>query len=341
MRHWHQRAHFWRLGTTPAVRASLRRRLFLWFGLSTALSLGLALGVTWLFTRGHAHPPMGLVVAVMALGLWAVSGRIAWRLVRPFTELSRVAQELGAGRLHSRTHLGPHHGFEAHALGHALNDMAERIERQLRDQRELLAAVSHELRTPLARMRVLVELARGDGVGEDTLRQLDREVVEMDGLVGELLANSRLDFAALTYSKVPAEDLALRALERAGLARSLLRNEVGDRTVEVDATLMARALANLLENAMRHGGGVKALRLAALEGKLEVSVEDAGPGFPPGEEERVFQAFHRGPNPGAEERPGLGLGLSLVRRIAEAHGGRAFAMNLTGGGARVGFTVTA
>jgi signal transduction histidine kinase len=291
-------------------------------------------------TRAGLHHSVLLAVGLATLVLWGFSGRIAWQLTRPFAELARVAQDLGAGRLQSRVRLGRHQGFEARVLSHALNDMAERIEKQLRDQRELLAAVSHEMRTPLARMRVLVELARGQGAALKTLDELDREVMELDELVGELLASARLDFTALTFTRVRAADAAARALERAGLSVELLKNEAGDADVEVDPTLIARALANLLDNAKRHGGGARALAVVPREGRVELSVEDGGPGFPPGEETKAFAPFQRGaPRRQGSERPGLGLGLSLVRRIAEAHGGRAFANNLPTGGARVGFDV--
>ncbi|MGE3670156.1 MAG: sensor histidine kinase, partial [Polyangiaceae bacterium] len=95
-------------------------------------------------------------------------------------------------------------------------------------------------------------------------------------------------------------------------------------------TLIARALANLLENARRHAGGVDRIELEpTAEGSLLVRVLDAGPGFPEDELERAFQAFHR------RRGGGLGLGLALVRRIAEAHGGKAWAENRPEGGAQV------
>ena len=102
--------------------------------------------------------------------------------------------------------------------------MAARIERQLADQRELLAAVSHELRTPLARIRLLVEIARRRGAAGSgkptpaTLDEIEREAIEIDTLVGELLASARLDFQALSRSRSTRWRSARRALERAGEA---------------------------------------------------------------------------------------------------------------------------
>jgi two-component system, OmpR family, sensor kinase len=107
-----------------------------------------------------------------------------------------------------------------------------------------------------------------------------------------------------------------------------------------DATLLGRALANLLDNARKHGQGAEALRLFEREGQLAFCVEDRGPGLLPGEETRVFEPFYRKDRGGeAREAGSLGLGLALVRRIARAHGGDTFAENRPGGGARVGFTL--
>lgn len=271
-----------------------------------------------------------LAVAVVLVMLWAMSGRIAWKLAWPLEELTRVARDLGEGRLQSRFDVRFARG-EVRSLAEVMNAMAERIERQLRDQRELLAAVSHELRTPLARVRILLELGRsGDG---SVLDQLEHEVLEMDALVGELLASARLDFTAMARVPLDARDLGARALERAALPPALLEVERGPVSLEGDPTLLQRALSNLLENARVHGGGVTRLRVEAPDGVVRFSVEDSGPGLPEGGE-RAFQPFQRG-----EVSDGLGLGLALVRRIAEAHGGAAFAENRSEGGARVGFTV--
>jgi signal transduction histidine kinase len=109
--------------------------------------------------------------------------------------------------------------------------------------------------------------------------------------------------------------------------------------IEADATLVLRALANLLENAQRHAGGVRSLRARVTQDFVVFEVQDAGPGFSPGEERRVFQPFRRGEAATSGGVVGLGLGLSLVQRIAEAHGGTTFAENRAGGGASVGFTI--
>ena len=135
--------------------------------------------------------------------------------------------------------------------------------------------------------------------------------------------------------------LAAQALERAGHSATLLQPETDDVTLLADATLLGRALVNLLDNARRHGNGVEALRLQDHGPEhLAFCVEDRGPGLLPGEETRIFQPFYRKDRGGeAREAGSLGLGLALVQRIARAHGGDTFAENRPGGGARVGFTV--
>ncbi|HEX8698750.1 MAG TPA: ATP-binding protein [Myxococcaceae bacterium] len=301
--------------------------------------LGLVKACYW---RSRPRRPWRLVLplVISCAMLWMLSGAIARRLTRPMDVLVRTASELGAGKLESRVQLGRGATGEMGVLADAFNDMAARIERQMADQRELLAAVSHELRTPLARMRVLTEILRDDGGNPKTLDQVDREVVELDALVGELLASSRLDFGQVTSRPLDAQELAARALERTGLPPELLSVELTDTALVGDATLLGRALANLLDNARRHGQGAETLRILEREGRLAFCVDDRGPGLLPGEETRIFAPFYRKDRGGeAREAGSLGLGLALVQRIARAHGGEAFAENRPGGGARVGFSV--
>ena len=288
---------------------------------------------------GHPRQwwPLLLILFLLFGMLWGAAGRVARGIARPVAELTRVARALGEGRLSTRAEVRGK--GEIRELANVMNEMADRIERQLRDQRELLAGVSHELRTPLSRVRLLVELGRSGADFARTLDEVEGEVVEMDRLVGELLASARMDFAAVSRVTLDGRDVAARALERAGLPPTLLSVDAVRRNFQGDPTLLGRALANLLENANRHGGGVTALGLKEEGNSLVFSVEDAGPGFAVGERAALFQPFRRGTTSKQGEQAGLGLGLALVRRIAEAHGGEAFAENRPEGGARVGFRV--
>lgn len=290
---------------------------------------------------GRRPPPWRPLVgvAVAAFMLWAASGLLSFRLSKPFHELAGVAEDLGRGRFQARARLHEQKG-EAAVLGTALNDMAARIEKQLADQRALLATVSHELRTPLARIRLLVELARSRPGEEKTLGDIEREVEEVDALVGELLASSRIDFAALEEKRFDLVGLAVEAMEKLDVDAALLEVDGQASLVEGDATLLGRAITNLLNNAQKHADVITMVRIAERGDHLHLEVEDRGPGLPVGEEQRIFEAFYRRPR--GPEVSSTGLGLALVQRIAEAHGGTAYASNRADGlGAIVGFSVRA
>jgi two-component system OmpR family sensor kinase len=296
----------------------------------------------------HERGPHFLLPIVVALGmLWAASGAIARRLVRPLSELSRVAQDIGRGHLKSRVRLSRRNGAEFCVVGNVMNEMASRIEKQLADQRALLATVSHEIRTPLSRMRLLIEFARDKSEANlarlqdakdplPELAELEREVTEIDVLVSDLLASSRIDFTAITKTKLLATQVATTALERASIDAGRLVQPAEHVSFEGDATLVARAVSNLLENAKRHAGGVESLRVESRPGFVAFIVEDDGRGFEAGEEKRVFEPFYKRAAPGTNGEESVGLGLALVKKIAEAHDGRVFAENRPEGGARVG-----
>ncbi len=282
----------------------------------------------------HAGFAFLALLGLATLMLWAASGVVARRLVRPLGELVRVADAIGRGDLAARVALRRNKVGEIGELGDAINDMADRIQRQMADQRELLAGVSHEIRSPLARLRVLAELAqeREPKIGRD----IEGEVLEIDSLVGELLASSRLDFGVLERREIDARELCERCLERSGLDASLLDFVAVESKLFGDPTLLARALTNLLENAKQHAGEVTRVSVTRESTDTVFSVEDRGPGFSGQDLSLVFEKFVRGEKSAGSS---LGLGLSLVRRIAEAHGGRAWADNRSEGGARVAFSV--
>lgn len=284
--------------------------------------------------RGRHWGALAATLLAAFITIWAATGKLARFLTRPLHDLTRVTRELGEGKLESRVRLGRHHKGEVGILAESINEMAKRIERHLKDQRELLAGVSHEIRSPLARLRVLSELLQDGSPTPDLHAKIEREVVEIDELVGKLLASSRLDFGVLDLQLLCAKDVALRALERAGLAQDLLQDSSKDAGIRGDATLLARALGNLLENAQHHAGGVIRLELRAEDAQVYFDVVDAGPGLSEQALAHGFDPFYRGSQDGqTSSRGALGLGLSLVRRIARAHGGDASIANLAGAGA--------
>ena len=322
--------------------AHLHRRLFWWFGLGIAFAVLQTVLVAH-YTRAQpwgTHRPWQalLVFGVPAFVLWTASGRVARRIARPLYELARVAHDIGEGDLSARASLKDAGLDEIAMLSHALNQMAGRIERQLVEQRELLAAVSHELRTPLARIRLVVEIAREGRFEAKSLDEIERETIEIDTLVGELLASARLEFQALVPRPLEACEMARRALERAGEEPCKLKLDAAEVPFAADPTLVARALSNLIDNARKHGEGLDELRVTRASSCVVFTVTDKGPGFAPGDEERIFGRFYQGPSPATKDgtsRGSLGLGLSLVKRIAEAHGGKVAARNRGKGGAQL------
>jgi len=282
-------------------------------------------------TRAQRPWRAPLVVGAVVAVVWGITGAFARRATLPLAELADVARRIGAGDLHARPQPRPHRIAEVAALADALTDMAERIERQLSDQRALLAGASHELRTPLGHLRILVETQR-EQPSAQTLGEIEREILEMDALVGRLLAQARLDFAVAERRDTDLVELARRALARAGVDEARLRAPP-TLSASGDPTLVLGAMSNLLDNAAAHGGGVEALVIEDAGELVRVFVDDAGPGIADEDRARVFEPFfHKG------AKGTLGLGLHLVRRIAEAHGGRAAAEARPEGGARVGFT---
>jgi signal transduction histidine kinase len=303
------------------LQARMRRRIFGW--LTIAFASGAAAMYYWPELRWW-H---GLVALFVLSGM---SGAIAFRLTRPLLMVVRVAQDIGDGKLETRLDVDSHRG-ETRLLAMAINEMAERIGQQLKDQRQLLAAVSHELRTPLGHMRVLIDTAR-DVQDPRALAELEREVLVLDDLVGRLLASSRLEFGNLDCRPLDLGALVTDVATAAGVAPEAIE-AIGDVRASVDPTLVRRAVANLLDNARVHGGGAVAVRIERRAGQVAIEVDDAGPGVPADRRADAFRAFV------PSRAGGLGLGLALVSRIAVAHNGGAWITDRPGGGARVGFTV--
>ncbi|MEZ4366016.1 MAG: ATP-binding protein [Kofleriaceae bacterium] len=330
---WHARAHHRHLRASLRHRRGLWRvfqrlrwRVFLVFGMS--LGIGVLVG-RWVSSLGAGRGWTALAVFGF---LWMVSGAFAWKITARFLAIVQTARRIGDGDLSARVRPGPG-AADLQVLAEAINDMAERIGKQLADQKQLLAAVSHELRTPLGHLRILLDGARERGADPALVDELEREVLDLDALVGRLLASSRLDFVELEPRRLDVAALARDVVARAGVDDACV-TVTGEPWVTADPTLMRRALGNLVENATVHGGGVVAVRITGDAGFVRIEVDDAGPGVPAARRGEVFEPFV----PSAAG--GLGLGMALVARIAKAHGGRAWLDDRPdGGGARAGVEV--
>jgi signal transduction histidine kinase len=267
---------------------------------------------------------LGLLFVAVALGAWPVVRRLTRRL----EALQRGVERFGEGALGERVDASGRD--EVAAVAASFNRAAERIEALVRANQSLLANASHELRSPLARLKMAVAmLEQADAAQRERLhREIHTDIAELDALVEEVLLASRLDAHSLEVRREPV-DLRALALEEAARVAATVADAPAI-VVDGDERLLRRALRNLLENARRYGGGAIDMTLAAAP-YAEVRVCDRGPGVPEAMRERIFEPFFRLPGH-AENAGGVGLGLSLVRQIAQAHGAQVRCEPRAGGG---------
>lgn len=269
-----------------------------------------------------------LFVAV-AVGAWPV----AHRLTRRLQALRAGVEAFGAGQLQYRVAIEGRD--EVADLANSFNEAAQRIEDLVTSNRSLLANASHELRSPLARLKMAVSMM-ADMPPERAAQlkaEIHQDIRELDALVEEVLLASRLD--ARAHIERQGVDLLGMATEEASRVGAQVET-ADDWPVQPypgDERLLRRALRNLLENARRYGGSDIVLRLQKCPTELQLTVSDRGPGVPDAQRDRIFEPFYRLPGH-AEHAGGVGLGLSLVRQIAQRHGGQARCEPREGGGSR-------
>jgi signal transduction histidine kinase len=275
------------------------------------------------FDRGRGHP---LILLAVVAGLTAL---VAWPVVRHLTgrleRLRHGVETWGEGDLSLRVPVEG--GDEIAAVATSFNRAAAQVEGLVASNRALLANASHELRSPLSRLRMAVGLYEPDP-GPARRAEIERNLAELDDLVGEILLSSRLTHDGPAEPFQPVDLLALAAEEaaRAGL-------EVSGRSVEVtgDARLLSRLLGNLIQNAKRHGRPPVEIAVGRAVDHAVLTVRDHGLGIPGDDADRVFEPFYR-PAGHGEDTGGWGLGLALVRQIAERHRGTVDVAAPPGGG---------
>ncbi len=279
--------------------------------------------------------PEGLGLIVLLAVLFAAVAAGAWPVVRRLTRrleaLKAGVEAFGGGALHQR--VAEDGRDEVAAVAASFNRAAARVETLVRSHQSLLANASHELRSPLARLKMALAMIEDAAPAERTRlkREIDTNIAELDALVEEVLLSSRLDAAAVELdAELPVSLLGLAAEEAARVGAVAGGDDI---ELAVDERLVRRALRNLLENARRYAGeGIEVqVQRTAAAGGAELRVCDRGPGVPEAQRERIFEPFFRLPGH-AERAGGVGLGLALVRQIAERHGGRAFCEPREGGG---------
>lgn len=237
--------------------------------------------------------------------------------VKPIVQLARVAEQLGLGQ--DVAGFKPRGASEVRRAGRAFLVMSERIRRHVQNRTEMLAGISHDLRTPLTRMKLELELATMDAV---TRAALSSDIDEMGKMIDEYL-----DFARGDAGEI-AEPMDLNLLlsdVTADYKRSKQAVDYTKAAAPVELMLrpqaMRRALTNLIDNALRYGGGVAHVALEQSTTFVRIKVTDEGPGIPPHEQEMVFKPFTRLEPSRNAQTGGVGLGLSIARAVAQSHGG--------------------
>jgi signal transduction histidine kinase len=276
----------------------------------------------------------GIALAIMAVASVALGWFVAGHALRPLRRITAAARRISATNLHERLALdGP--DDDLRELADVIDGLFGRLDASFDAQRQFVANASHELRTPLARSRTLLEVAlRDPGASADSLRAACRRVLaageEQERLIDALLTLARgqrgiarrepLDLAAITRDLLAARgaEVTARGLRMAvTLAPALMAG---------DLALSERAVANLIDNALRHNvaDGTVWVTAETEDGRATLTVANTGPLIAPGEAERLLIPFHRGGAAGSPHRAarsdGLGLGLPIVRAIATAHG---------------------
>ena len=293
-----------------------------------------------------SRPPFGFAWMLVWVGLAVALATypIVRTLTRRLERLQDGVQQWGEGDLSTRV---PENGEDEVAfLAKRFNQAAERVETLvhshealLASQKSLLANASHELRSPLTRIRMGLELM-GAGTSPAFKAEISRNINELDQLIEEILLASRLDAREADLGTIESVDLIGLAAEECARVDAELDLPTDPRTgtattelaVPGISKLLRRAVRNLLENARRYGAGEIHLSLSQTDSHVVIRVSDHGPGVPEALRERIFEPFYR--LPGATERDGgVGLGLALVKAIAQRHGGRVACEDRPGGGA--------
>ena len=299
---------------------------------------------TGLESRDDAVRNLGILLAVggpFALLLASLAGYgVASAALRPVEEMRLRASRISGASAGERLPLAPARD-EIHRLGETLNAMLDRVDRALAHEKAFVADASHELRTPLTILKTELELALRHPHSATELRaaiaSAGEETDRLMSLAEDLLVMARTDQGGMALRRAPvaAEDLLEGVRSRyvaraAALGREVAVDGGGVADLDVDRQRIEQALGNLVENSLRHGEGPVRLWARPVAGAVEIHVGDAGPGLPEAFVDQAFERFSRA-DP-ARGRGGAGLGLSIVRAVAHAHGGEAHLANTDAGG---------
>ncbi len=277
--------------------------------------------------------------AIATVGAAAFGAYTSRRLLRPLTRVAGAASELASGDFDTR--LEPEPDPDLDRLVSSFNDMADSLQSRIEREARFASDVSHELRSPITALSAAVEVLDGrrNELPERSQKALDvvvNQVQRFDQMVLDLLEISRVDAGRVEMHLEPTllGDFLARVAARYGY--SYVPVEVArkwrDHPVPIDKRRLERAVANLLENAAQHAAGPVRIGVEGSGDRVRIVVEDAGPGVPAAEKDRIFERFARGS--AARHRVGTGLGLALVAEHARLHGGRAWIEDRPGSGSR-------
>ena len=293
---------------------------------------------------------LGLQVWLLAAGSVVALSVLFWLpLVHSMTgalkRLTVATEQIAEGRFETRVATGRRD--ELGRLGESVNSMAERLDTLVRGQKRFLGDVAHELGSPLGRLQVAIEVleSRADPSLQGQILDVREEVQQMTTLVNELLAFTKAGLRAR-----PAE---LSRVELYPLVNDLIAREAADAritvsiapeiTVRADAPMLARALSNLVRNAVRYAGDAGTIVILARKeaDRVHIEVQDEGPGVPPEALARLGEPFYRPEAARTRETGGVGLGLAIVRSALAACGGEIRFSNRLPHGLRVEIVLAA
>jgi two-component system sensor histidine kinase CpxA len=273
---------------------------------------------------------------------------LAWHLTSPIRRLRAAAQSLATGDLTARVTIGGKApGDEVADLGRDFNRMAERIEKLMTAQKQLVRDVSHELRSPLARLGVALGLARrvSPPAATAALDRIELESERLNEMIGELLTLSLLESGSDRFERKP--------FDIAGLVEEVVRDadfeaSAGNRKVQCascqplilsgNREMLRRALENVVRNGVRYTGQGTAVEVSLEQDARDcavIRVRDHGPGVPDHALEDIFRPFYRVAEARDRQSGSTGIGLAITERTVKLHGGSVTARNVPGGGLEV------
>ena len=287
--------------------------------------------ITFIIPKPPPSIAWGLPVFVALLVLFAVLISIwtAHRLAAPIRDFAKAADRLGVDLTAAPLALrGPQ---ELRATIRTVNRMQQRLQRFLEDRTQMLAAISHDLRAPLARLRLRVELV----ANREQQRKMFDDLEAMNAMIDSTLAFARDEARQEPRSLVDLGILVGDVCEDAGDAGGRV-SYAGRRGIDISCrpTMVRRAVANLVDNAVKYGGNAR-VNIVRDTDRVTVVVDDDGPGIPAEEQEKVFAPFYRRDPARDPAKAGVGLGLSIARTVAREHGGDVTLRNRETGGLSV------